>query len=80
MLFDYDATQPDELTIKVGDIISEVKKLPGGWDAMPGMRTRLRSSWLRSSIDLLCPRERFSSEFKRSPGAIRDVLWKYSRA
>ena len=31
MTYDYDATQPDELTIKVGDIISDVKKVPGGW-------------------------------------------------
>ena len=31
VIFDYDATQPDELTIKVGDIISDVKKQPGGW-------------------------------------------------
>lgn len=29
--FDYDASQPDELTIKKGDIISDVKKQPGGW-------------------------------------------------
>lgn len=31
MIFDYDATQPDELSIKIGDIISDVKKQPGGW-------------------------------------------------
>lgn len=29
--FDYDAAQPDELTIKKGDIIAEVKKMEGGW-------------------------------------------------
>ena len=31
VIFDYDATQPDELTIKVGDVISDVRKQPGGW-------------------------------------------------
>lgn len=29
--YDYDACQPDELSIKKGDIISDVKKMPGGW-------------------------------------------------
>lgn len=29
--FDYDAGQPDELTIKKGDIINDVKKMEGGW-------------------------------------------------
>lgn len=29
--FDYDATQPDELTIKKGDFILDVQKTPGGW-------------------------------------------------
>lgn len=29
--YDYDATQPDELTIHKGDIINDVKKTPGGW-------------------------------------------------
>jgi len=29
--FDYEATQADELTLKKGDIIHNVKKMPGGW-------------------------------------------------
>ncbi|XP_067947869.1 SH3 domain-containing kinase-binding protein 1-like isoform X2 [Watersipora subatra] len=31
VIFDYDATQPDELTITVGEIIHDVIKQPGGW-------------------------------------------------
>lgn len=29
--FDYKAQEPDELTIKKGDVITEIHKQPGGW-------------------------------------------------
>lgn len=29
--FDYKAQEPDELTIKKGDIINDIRKQPGGW-------------------------------------------------
>ncbi|ELT97112.1 hypothetical protein CAPTEDRAFT_50638, partial [Capitella teleta] len=29
--FDYEGQEDDELTIKVGDILTDVVKLPGGW-------------------------------------------------
>lgn len=29
--FAYDALEPDELTVRPGDIIRDVERLPGGW-------------------------------------------------
>lgn len=29
--FAYDASEPDELTIRQGDVIRDVERLPGGW-------------------------------------------------
>lgn len=29
--YDYDAELPDELTIRTGEIISDVKQMDGGW-------------------------------------------------
>lgn len=29
--FDYEAREPDELTLKKGDIITDVKPMPDGW-------------------------------------------------
>ena len=31
MEFDYEAEQPDELSIRTGDVITSVKQMEGGW-------------------------------------------------
>lgn len=48
VLFDYDGQAEDELTIRKGDVILDVKKLDGGW-----WQGRLKT--LKGSIQGLFP-------------------------
>lgn len=52
--FDYKAQEPDELTIKKGDIINDIRKQPGGWWEGTLVKTGKRGMFPDNFVKVSC--------------------------